>query len=105
MLAHWLGGWYPEPGQLAGCAEPYFALIEEEDGTHDYYLTSEYWLARCKKFIAFNPLVWAAVGRQLLEHPRAACQMLRLQFWDQSWVWQFRPPAPMRLLRQTWLAR
>jgi cyclopropane fatty-acyl-phospholipid synthase-like methyltransferase len=105
MLAQWFGGWYPEPGQLARCAEPHFELIEEEDGTHDYYLTSEYWLARCKKSIAFNPLVWAAIARQLLEHPRAACQMLRLQFWDQSWVWQFRPPAPMRLLRQTWLAK
>jgi hypothetical protein len=30
---------------------------------------------------------------------------LRLQLWDQSWAWQFRPPAPLRLLRQTWLAK
>jgi cyclopropane fatty-acyl-phospholipid synthase-like methyltransferase len=105
MLAQWFGGWYPEPGQLARCAEPYFELVEQEDGTHDYYLTSEYWLVCCKKSVASKPLVWAAIAQQLLEHPRAAWQMLRLQFWDQSWVWQFRPPAPMRLLRQTWIRK
>jgi cyclopropane fatty-acyl-phospholipid synthase-like methyltransferase len=105
MLTVWFGGWYPAPGQLAHCAEPRFELIQEEDGTHDYYLTSEYWLARCKKSFALNPLVWAAVARQLVEHPRAACRMLCLQFWDQSWFWQFRPPAPMRLLRQTWVRK
>ena len=33
------------------------------------------------------------------------CGCLRLQLFDQSWPWQFRPPAPMRLLRQTWEAK
>ena len=40
----WFGGWYPEPGQLERCAAEHFELVDEEDGTHDYHLTSEYWL-------------------------------------------------------------
>src|SRR5688572_19941115 len=43
VLTETFGGWYPEPGQLAHCAADHFELIAEEDGTHDYYLTSEYW--------------------------------------------------------------
>ncbi len=105
MLAAWFGGWYPEPGQLARCARPYFELVNEEDGTHDYYLTSEYWQARLKQSLAFDPRVWWLVAKQLWRRPRAAWEMLRLHLWDQSWVWQFRPPAPMRLLRQTWVAK
>ncbi|HVT27146.1 MAG TPA: class I SAM-dependent methyltransferase [Lacipirellulaceae bacterium] len=104
MLAKWFGGWYPEPGQLERCARPHFELVHEEDGTHEYYLTSEYWLARFKQSLVFDPRVWWAVAQQLWHRPRAASEMLRLQLWDQSWVWQFRPPAPMRLLRQTWVA-
>src|SRR3954467_5070324 len=48
MLTDWFGGWYPEPGQLEKCAQPYFELADQEDGTHDYHLTSEYWQRRCK---------------------------------------------------------
>jgi cyclopropane fatty-acyl-phospholipid synthase-like methyltransferase len=105
MLAEWFGGWYPEPGQLERCARQYFELIEEEDGTEDYHLTSEYWLAHFKRSLALDPRVWWAVAQQLLQRPRPAWQMLRLHLWDQSWAWQFRPPAPMRLLRQTWAAK
>ncbi|HEX5470975.1 MAG TPA: class I SAM-dependent methyltransferase [Lacipirellulaceae bacterium] len=105
MLAAWFGGWYPEPGHLERCARPYFELVHEEDGTHDYYLTSEYWLARFKQSLAFDPRVWWSVAEQIWQHPKAAYEMLRLQLWDQSWAWQFRPPAPMRLLRQTWVAK
>jgi cyclopropane-fatty-acyl-phospholipid synthase len=105
MLAEWFGGWYPEPGQLERCAAPYFELSEEEDGTHDYYLTSEYWLARFRHLLATSPKAWWAVAQQIGQRPRAAWQMLRLQLIDQSWCWQFRPPAPMRLLRQTWAAK
>lgn len=98
------GGWYPEPGQLERCAAPCFELVAEEDGTHDYHLTSEYWLRRFERLLAFSPRVWWATVRAAFAHPRALLDMLRLQLWDQSWCWQFRPPAPMRLLRQTWLA-
>jgi cyclopropane fatty-acyl-phospholipid synthase-like methyltransferase len=102
MLAVWFGGWYPEPGQLVRCARPYFDLAEEEDGTHDYHLTSEYWLNQFKRSLVSDPRVWWSVARQFWQRPRPTWEMLRLQLWDQSWVWQFRPPAPMRLLRQTW---
>jgi cyclopropane fatty-acyl-phospholipid synthase-like methyltransferase len=105
MLMTWFGGWYPEPGQLERCATEHFELAAEEDGTHDYYLTSEYWLAQFQWKLATDPRVWWEVARQVCVRPRAALEMLRLQLWDQSWVWQFRPPAPMRLLRQTWAAK
>jgi cyclopropane fatty-acyl-phospholipid synthase-like methyltransferase len=102
MLVKRFGGWYPAPGQLQRCAARHFELIHEEDGTHDYHLTSEYWLGQFKRKLAYDPRVWLAIARQWLQHPAAAWEMLRLQLWDQSWAWQFREPAPMRLLRQTW---
>lgn len=105
MLTERFGGWYPEPGQLERSAASHFELIDQEDGTHDYHLTSEYWLRRFQLALAFDPRVWWAVARQLWQRPGPAWEMLRLQLWDQSWAWQFRPPAPMRLLRQTWLAK
>jgi cyclopropane fatty-acyl-phospholipid synthase-like methyltransferase len=105
MLVDLFGGWYPEPGQLERCAEPYFELVAEEDGTHDYHLTSEYWLRQFQRSLFTNPRVWLATIRQLARRPRAAWDMMRLQLVDQSWAWQFRPPAPMRLLRQTWVAK
>ena len=105
MLVERFGGWYPEPGQLERCAAGHFELVHEEDGTHDYHLTSEYWLRRFQRKLAYDPRVWWAVARQLSQRPRAAWEMLRLQLSDQSWAWQFREPAPMRLLRQTWLAK
>jgi cyclopropane fatty-acyl-phospholipid synthase-like methyltransferase len=105
VLMKCFGGWYPAPGQLERCAASHFELVEEEDGTFDYHLTSEYWLRQLRRRIAFDPRVWWALTRLLRQRPREACEMLRLQLWDQSWAWQFRPPAPMRLLRQTWLAK
>jgi cyclopropane-fatty-acyl-phospholipid synthase len=105
MITEWFGGWYPAPGQLERCAGQHFDLVMEEDGTYDYHLTSEYWLAQAKWKLATDPRMWWAVARQLWKHPRPALEMLRLQLWDQSWVWQFREPAPMRLLRQTWAAK
>jgi cyclopropane-fatty-acyl-phospholipid synthase len=102
MLVDLFGGWYPEPGQLERCAAPYFELIKEEDGTHDYHLTSEFWQRRFFRSVTYNPRVWWAIAKQFWLRPRVAWEMLRLQIIDQSWAWQFRPPAPMRLLRQTW---
>lgn len=105
MLVESFGGWYPEPGQLERCADSYFNLVNEEDGTHDYHLTSEYWQRRFFRSLVASPLVWWTLGKQLWIRPRAAWQMFQLQVFDQSWPWQFRPPAPMRLLRQTWQAK
>jgi cyclopropane fatty-acyl-phospholipid synthase-like methyltransferase len=104
-LVETFGGWYPEPGQLERCAGSSFELVEEDDGTDDYYLTSEYWLHRLKWSLATNPRVWFAVLAKCRQHPGGVWRMLRSHLRDQAWYWQFRPPAPMRLLRQTWLAR
>jgi cyclopropane-fatty-acyl-phospholipid synthase len=105
MLVELFGGWYPEPGQLERCAHSHFELIEEEDGTQDYHLTSEYWQQHFLRSLAYNPRVWWALGNQLMRRPRAAWEMFKLQVFDQSWPWQFRPPAPMKLWRQTWVAK
>ncbi len=103
-LVETFGGWYPEPGQLEHCASSYFELAEEDDGTHDYRLTSEYWLRQLKWSLATRPAVWFAVASKWRKHPGATWQLLRSHLWDQAWYWQFRAPAPMRLLRQTWVA-
>jgi cyclopropane-fatty-acyl-phospholipid synthase len=104
-IMKWFGGWYPEPGQLERCARSYFDLVQQEDGTHDYHLTSEYWLRQFRWSLAINPRLWWEAVVQLWQRRQAAWQLLRLQLWDQSWAWQFRPPAPLRLLRQTWVAK
>lgn len=105
LLVRTFGGWYPEPGQLARCAEPWFELIAEEDGTEDYRRTSEYWLRCLKPSAAFNPRVWGAIVRKAWQMPRETWEMLRSHLWDQAWYWQFREPAPMQLWRQTWRAK
>jgi cyclopropane fatty-acyl-phospholipid synthase-like methyltransferase len=105
LLVQTFGGWYPEPGQLERCAEPFFELVAEEDGTDDYRRTSEYWLRQFRRSLLTKPRVWRALAEQFWERRRAAWEMLRVQIVDLSWVWQFRPPAPMRLLRQTWEAK
>jgi cyclopropane-fatty-acyl-phospholipid synthase len=98
------GGWLPEPGQLEHCAEGRFRLIAAEDGTHDYFLTSEYWMRRIKWSLALNPGSWPIAIRTFLRQPRATWHMLRCLLWDESWNYQFRDPAPAQLWRHTWVA-
>jgi cyclopropane fatty-acyl-phospholipid synthase-like methyltransferase len=102
ILERTFGGWFPGPGQLERCAQPYFRLVREEDGTHDYHLTSEYWLSQMKRSLARSPAVWLRLLQTLVRRPHATRDMLRCLVHDQSWMWQFRPPAPTRLLRHTW---
>jgi len=98
------GGWFPYPGQLEHSAEGNFRLINEEDGTDDYLHTSEYWMRQIKCSIAFKPRAWLAAGQTFAAHPVDTYRMLKCLLWDQSWTYQFRPPAPAILLRQTWEA-
>jgi cyclopropane-fatty-acyl-phospholipid synthase len=105
LLVQCFGGWYPEPGQLERCAAEHFELVAKEDGTHDYHLTSEYWSRRLRSSLACNPHLWWQLARKGWQYFRPLAQMLRCLAWDQSWAWQFRPPAPMRLWRQTWSPR
>jgi cyclopropane-fatty-acyl-phospholipid synthase len=103
-LIETFGGWYPEPGQLERCSNSNFELVEMDDGTHDYHLTSEYWLRQLMRSLVTRPSVWSAVLGKWRKAPRATWRMLRSHLWDKAWYWQFRPPAPMQLLRQTWVA-
>lgn len=107
-LVEAFGGWYPAPGQLDRCAEGQLVRVHEEDGTHDYYQTSEYWLRQLKWSLVTRPQVWWALAKKWHAAPRALSDMMRCLLSDQSWNWQFRAngssPPPMQLLRQTWQA-
>jgi len=98
------GGWFPEPGQLQRCADGLFVLSDAEDGTHDYLLTSEYWMRQIKRSLAFDLRSWPVAFRTFVRQPQATWQMLRCLLWDESWNYQFRDPAPAQLWRHTWTA-
>jgi len=104
MLERSYGGWYPAPGQLERCAAGHFELIAEEDGTRDYERTSEEWLRRVRRKIFSSGGVEMLLRTLpvLLRHPVQYPTMLWCILGSESWNWQFRPPAPTRLLRQTW---
>jgi len=108
VLARGWGGYYPEVGQLQRCAEGYFDLIAEVDGTEDYRLTSEEWLRRIRNALVSNRVVKITI-QSLPVFARSPGQFLTLLLnilLCDSWTWQFRPPKPpMRLLRQTWAYR
>lgn len=103
LLHHWMGGYYPVDGQLEKCAEPYFALDTEVDGTLGYKIANDYRMARMMRGLYTNPkLVWR-LARSLACHPRIAETMLRCYYLEQSWDWQFQgDDPPMKLLRHTW---
>jgi cyclopropane-fatty-acyl-phospholipid synthase len=99
------GGWYPARGQLERCAEGYFRLVHEEDGTEDYRLTSEACLASVRKTLRSRRAVrvWLAALPGVVRRPVHAVRLLRCMLGSESWNWQFRGnPAPTVLLRQTW---
>lgn len=108
VLERGWGGYYPEIDQLRRCAEEYFDLIEEVDGTEDYRLTSEEWLRRVRRVLR-SSVVMKVMLRSfpvLVRSPRQLLTLLLGFLFSQSWNWQFRPPdPPTRLLRQTWAYR
>jgi cyclopropane-fatty-acyl-phospholipid synthase len=108
VLEQGWGGYYPEVGQLRRCAEGYFDLIEEVDGTEDYLLTSEEWLRRVRRALRSSRVIKIAFRSLpvLARSPRQFLTLLLGCLVSQSWSWQFRPPnPPTRLLRQTWAYR
>ena len=108
VLERGWGGYYPEVGQLRRCAEGYFDLIEEVDGTEDYRLTSEEWVRRMRRAMLSLRVVKIAF-RSLPVLVRSPLQFLTLLLsllLSESWNWQFQPPnAPTQLLRHTWAYR
>ncbi|MCE9563597.1 MAG: class I SAM-dependent methyltransferase [Planctomycetes bacterium] len=104
-LARSFGGWYPVIGQLERCAEGYFRLVHEEDGTDDYRITSEACLTAVRRiFRSWRlPQVGCAALPVLVRRPVHTIRMLRCMLGSESWNWQFRgDQAPTVLLRQTW---
>lgn len=104
-LTRSFGGWYPVPGQLETCAGGLFRLVDVENGTMDYRLTSEACLKGTRQALrslrAFR-VGWAALPA-LLRRPVHTVRLLRCMLGSESWNWQFRgDPAPTMLLRQTW---
>jgi len=102
------GGYYPELGQLRRCAEGYFDLIEEVDGTEDYRLTSEEWVRWMRRALLSRRVVKIAFYSLpvLVRSPGQFLTLLVSLLLSESWIWQFRTPnPPTRLLRQTWAYR
>jgi cyclopropane fatty-acyl-phospholipid synthase-like methyltransferase len=105
ILEQVLHGWYPQPGQLERCASGLFNLVQTQDGTHDYYLTSEFWLRTAWQNLKRNPRIWFELLKMTTSHPFNTWDAFRHYMWDQSWMWQFRGETPpTQLLRHTWQA-
>lgn len=103
LLHHWFGGYYPVFGQLAKCAQPYFSLEKEVDGTLGYKIASEYRMQRMRHALFTSPQVVWGILKALVHHPRVTSTLLNGYFIEQSWDWQFRgEQPPTTLLRQTW---
>lgn len=108
VLERGWGGYYPEPGQLRRCAEGYFDLIEEVDGTEDYRLTSEEWVRRMRQALLSLRAVKILFQSipVLFRFPGQFLTLLLSLLLSETWIWQFHPPnPPTRLLRQTWVYR
>jgi cyclopropane-fatty-acyl-phospholipid synthase len=108
VLERGWGGYYPQIGQLRRCADGYFDLIEEDEGTEDYRLTSAEWLRRTRRALLSPKLVKIAYRSMpvMMRSPGQFLTLLLNLLSSESWNWQFRPPnPPTRLLRQTWAYR
>ncbi len=108
VLERGWGGYYPEIDQLRRCAEGYFDLVEEVDGTEDYRLTSDEWVHRMRRALLSLQVVKIMFRSMpiLVRSPLQFLTLLLSLFFSESWNWQFRPPnAPTKLLRQTWAYR
>jgi cyclopropane-fatty-acyl-phospholipid synthase len=106
VLERGWGGYYPELGQLRRCAEGYFELGEEVDGTEDYRLTSEAWSHQVRRALRSRRILPIAARSLpvLMRAPRQFVTLVLALLLTESWNWQFRPPnPPTRLLRQTWI--
>ncbi len=103
LLHHWMGGWYPVDGQLEACAEPFFSLEKEQDGTLGYKIANDYRMQRMLHGLYKNPKLVYRLARSLVCHPAIASTMINCFYIEKSWDWQFQgDDPPMKLLRHTW---
>jgi cyclopropane fatty-acyl-phospholipid synthase-like methyltransferase len=103
LLHNWMGGYYPVSGQLEECAQPYFSLEKEMDGTLGYKIANDYRMARMMRGWYTNPrMVWR-IFSSFLRHYQESRVMFQCYFVEKSWDWQFLgEDPPMKLLRHTW---
>ena len=103
LLHNWMGGYYPVSGQLEECAQPYFSLEKEMDGTLGYKIANDYRMARIMRGWYTNPrMVWR-IFSSFLHHYQESRVMVQCYFVEKSWDWQFLgEDPPMKLLRHTW---
>lgn len=106
LLERTYRGWYPSGGeQVHRAAEPHFDLIEEEEGTHDYLMTTREWARRTRRLLLRRlPVVLPGLVRWLRDDPDA---MERVRcFLHGSWGWQFEgDDPPCSLVRATYRLR
>lgn len=103
----WLGGaYYPTIGDLPPIAKNKgFKLIEEEDGTKDYYHTSEFWLKNMiQKSLTTN--MQKTILGQFNKYPLHTTYGMMSLMLFKNWNWQFRADkkgkAPTKLIRYSW---
>ena len=104
----WLGGaYYPILGELPPIGQKIgFHLIQEEDGTLDYHLTSEEWLRLLKEKMFQTNLAKEILQlfKQYPSHSVLGAFLCLIVF--QSWNWQFRKQKnggyPTKLVRYVW---
>jgi len=101
-VLHYLGCHFPYKEQLQRCAEGLFTLEKEVDGTEDYRLTSEAWLATAKKSL-HRPQFLSRVLWKFIKGPYFTTKALKMYYISQSWNELFRgEEPPTRLYRHTW---
>lgn len=106
LLERTYRGWYPAgKQQVHDAARRHFELIEEEDGTRDYYTTTVEWARRTRLGLLRRfPILLPGLFRWLREDPDA---MERVRcFLHGSWGWQFAgDDPPCTLVRATYRRR
>jgi cyclopropane fatty-acyl-phospholipid synthase-like methyltransferase len=101
LLERMYRGWYPDGrDQVLRCAAPRFAVVEMQDGTRDYYLTSLVWSRLARRGLLRMPGIVARLVRWWRLDPDFGDRMRCLLYG--SWAWQFAgDDPPCRLNRVT----
>jgi cyclopropane fatty-acyl-phospholipid synthase-like methyltransferase len=101
LLDRMFRGWYPYgKEQVLRCAAPFFDVLQTQDGTRDYYVTSLEWSRRARRGLLRMPTVLPGLVRWWRSDPDFA-DRVRCMLYG-SWTWQFAgDDPPCRLSRVT----